>query len=816
MIFEPSHLSRRNIEPGGTCRGRLRDLLGVVLPIVLVAATLTALDPSPAAADDLTPAQKQELPTHFGFSSLEIFKIEFGISQLRTADFNNDGLTDLVVSNNKKSTIEVLLQRKEPPAESEEPAQVNDLINDWRFERKHVSVIWQVTSLKAAELTGDEHMDLVFFGDPKELVVLPGRGDGTFLDPVTQRVREGASRPEAVEVADLNGDGLTDVALLGDSDVLVFFQAGGEGLGQPVRFAHAVDNAVAIKAADLNGDGRADLILLTQDAEYPLQVRYQDAIGNLGPIQRVKLPAIRSTLFAACGAQRADLFGVERVSGRLKRWSFQRSIDANATDDWAVLYYPVPGKSEGERLPLAIGDVTGDGLPDLVSADVDAAQLVLFRQRSKSGLLPPELFGGQVKMRDMCGFDTDGNGVDEVYILSPDEESITRSVYRDNRLTFPKPLPTIGKPYVLHVGRLSGNGDAVMTYVSRNKSSEYQLVIQSLRAGGGVEPAKTYPVEDLDEPPSGIRLADVNRDGLNDVLIFVPYEPLITFIQGSDGQFVLLGAEGGAQTGLVKQATVEGFAYADTDGDGANEVLLAQKMFVRALYVNKEGAWEVLDQYNAPGSDSELTGVCALAMPNSSRPHLAVYDKRSREVHLFAPADGGTYRKDRSVRVGSFELKAMLSAPIGGGGQPSPTAKAMGHPSAKAMGRPSIVLADKRRVAVILPGVPAARARERGTYESSIKDARLTAMAAGDVNHDGVADVAVIDVKDHFVEILTLAPDGSLIRANKFRVFAKKQYRSMDRGTGEPRWITMADVTNDKVDDLLLIAHDRILLYPGQ
>ena len=36
------------------------------------------------------------------------------------------------------------------------------------------------------------------------------------------------------------------------------------------------------------------------------------------------------------------------------------------------------------------------------------------------------------------------------------------------------------------------------------------------------------------------------------------------------------------------------------------------------------------------------------------------------------------------------------------------------------------------------------------------------------------------------------------------------------RGEGEPRAVHVADLTGDGYDDLLLIAHDRLLLYPGQ
>lgn len=777
----------------------LRRGFRLALAGALVAAVAghVVADPKPAG---LSATQKRELPTHFGFGLLEIFKLDDGISQLRTADFNGDGLTDLAVTNNTKSTIEVLLQRDTRSSEPDEPLETNDLTNDWRFERKSVSVNWEVECLQAADLTGDGHVDLIFFGDPKEVVILPGRGDGTFADAVTRRVLDGVGLPSCLDVGDLNSDGRLDVALLAESDVLVFLQPNEGGLGNPTRFAHAQEDPGALKLADLDGDERSDLVLITGDAEYPLLVRHQDVRGDLGPVQRLKLPALRSLLFTPClDRKRADLFGIERASGRLKRWTFG-ATDTQSTDrDWAVLYYPIPGKSDVERLPLAVGDVDGDGRPDLVTADVDGARLVLFAQPGDWGLSPLQTFGGQVKMRDLRCFDTDGDGVDEVFIVSAEEESITTSRYRSSRLTFPKALPTVGKPFALDVGPLSAGADPVVAYITRDEDSHYQVVVQPVGTGAADQPnLQKVPLEELDEPPTALRLVDVNRDGRRDVLVFSPYAPLVTLLQNDESQFELLGGQGKSQKGLVKQARIEGFDYADTDGDGQAEVLLAQKSFVRALRVSPAGAWEILDQYNAPGADADITGVAAVSMPGSPRVHLAMYDRRGREVHFFAPSQGGTYTLDRSIRVGAFNLKAMFAAPLAG------TAQA------------SVLLADARRIALVLPHAPGARARECGVYETSIKDGRLTRLAAGDLNHDGRTDLAAIETKDHFVEILTFGPDEKLVRANKFRVFAKKQYSQRRGDAAEPGWITIADVTNDQQDDLLLIAHDRILLYPGQ
>ncbi len=774
----------------------LKHSVGCIQTLI-VFAVLVSGGVARAEEGGLTPQEHQDLARHFGFTAVEIHKIEQGISQLRIADFNGDGAKDLVVTNNKKSLIDVLIQRTSKPDSPDEPQEVNDLADHWRFEHKKVSVSWGITCLKTADVTADGKVDLVFFSNTNELVVLPGNGDGSFDDARTRRVRDGMTLPSAMDVADVNGDGREDVVLLGESSVLVFAQNEKGGLDNPERFAHALENPLALRATDLDGNSLNDIVLLSDEEDFPLRVRFQTIAGEFGPVQRVRLPALRSATFEGCFERAGkDLFGVERVSGRMKRWTIRPTDTVDSDDSWAVLQLPIPGRTDADRLPLAVGDVNGDKLRDVITADVDAAQLVLYLQDSARGLQPSKSFGGQVGMTDARCLDEDGDGLDEVYVCSPDERTIARSVYANHRLTFPKALPTFEKPFALDLTRLDSEHGPVLAYVSRDEDSTYWFVVQPLSAESVDEAIAKIELEDMDEPPTALRWVDANRDGRQDVLIFSSDEPLVTVLSQADGTFEVMAGSGETQTGLVNDARIQNFTLADTHGDGEREILLAQKSFVRALRINDDGAWEILDQYNTPTSDSEIAGICAVS--DNARPAFAVYERRGREVLFFKPDESGTYALDRPVSVGAIALKFMTAAPLGG------------------TGTPSVMLASNTSLTLIQPDRPALIADERAVYESSIKDARLYGVAVGDLNHDGVTDIAVVDGANHFVELVTFAPDGSLVRGNKFRVFARKQFRRRQQQAAEPRWIEIDDVTNDGYDDLILIAHDRILIYPSE
>ncbi len=763
-------------------------------PGVLVLACLLAL--SGGEETKLTEAQQAELLRYFGFAPMQIYKISPAIGLLTLADLDADGRTDVLLCNARRSRFELFYQPDpDAPAEPETTElERNEIPNRGNLRIEHVPVTDQVTAVQVAEFTGDDRPDIIYYCEAKELVVLPGLEAGGFGAAERLRAREGSARYGSLAIGDFNHDGRTDVALLGADVLLIYHQKTGGGLAKPVRLVHGIKSPMLMLKADLNGDRRDDLIIGAHDDRYGVYVALQEASGVLAALRPVRIPGLRSMTISAPadGVGGDDLYAIERATGRLRhfRWGVQPA--GRTATDWPQRLHSYPLKSKSKRRPLALGDVDGDGRTDCVTVDVDAAQIILFKGEA-DGLGVAHAFPGLLKTTDVCVADTDFDGRDDVLIASPDEKMIGVSRYKDGRLTFPDAVITQGEPFVVAVGSLEAGGPADrLAYVARDEDEVFTLFVRDLKDGAEDE---SLSIGELDDDPSGLRFVDVDQDGRNDLLLFVRYAPPRTFLQNAAGEFEVFA---GQQTRdwLLKETQPVGFDLADVTGDGKAEVLLAQESLARA-WVVRDGHWTVVDQYNAETADSRITGLTTLPGKPGS-PTLVMYEQKADELLVQQRRADHTYSVAQSVPVDDFDLTAMRALPIG------------------TTGKTAVLLADANKLAVLTPDDEAPTLVEQHSYETETKRARLADAVIGDVNHDGVRDVVLVDLGLAALEILTTLPGGDYVKATRFQVFQGKRFSDAPERRGEPREVLVGDVTDDGIDDIVLIVHDRLIVYPGQ
>jgi hypothetical protein len=240
----------------------------------------------------------ENVTNSFGFTGPEIFPIDDQISLLHAADLDGDGLNDLIVANNLRSKINLLYNQtgKTNRAAASPPRklEINELPPDARFRIDSIPTDERMGAMVVADLNGDGRPDIAFYGDAKDLEVIYNQGTNGWSEPKRWHIVDGQLNPNALTAGDLNGDGRTDLVLLGDNGSLYFLpQLADHTLGEPQKIPCS-GTPKSVQIVDVDGDGRNDLLLVDWDSPTPLRFRLQNAAGQLGPEIYFKTPPIRS------------------------------------------------------------------------------------------------------------------------------------------------------------------------------------------------------------------------------------------------------------------------------------------------------------------------------------------------------------------------------------------------------------------------------------------------------------------------------------------------------------------------------------------
>ncbi len=210
------------------------------------------------------------------FATQATFVVGNDPESVAIGDLNGDGKPDIAVANynyHGNGSISVLLNTTTPGATTPSfAAQVSFAVGN------------DPESVAIGDLNGDGRPDLAVANNGSNTVSLllnatpPGATLPTFAAPVDFAT---GVRPFAVAVADLNGDGKPDLAIINDyegmggNSVSVLLNATAPGAVLPA-FAPKVDFATgtepgSVVVGDLNGDSRPDLAV-TNDANNDLSV----------------------------------------------------------------------------------------------------------------------------------------------------------------------------------------------------------------------------------------------------------------------------------------------------------------------------------------------------------------------------------------------------------------------------------------------------------------------------------------------------------------------------------------------------------------
>ncbi|MBN1817497.1 MAG: VCBS repeat-containing protein [Sedimentisphaerales bacterium] len=766
-------------------------------------------------------AQTEDLSEYFGFGEIDIVKLDWDIRSLTIADFNGDGLTDIVAANNRKSRIDLLLQR--PNTQSElarvhsqlqstgtlEPDDVNFLAPSAAFERQEILTTVKIGSLAAGDFNADGRTDLVYYGQPEGLYILfqePTSGAVVrFSERDKRRVDDGLMTPGALACGDINADGKADIVLAGRNSIYLFLQKADGDLDSPRRLATTAAT-LAVRLGDLDGDGRKDLVLITDDKERPLHIMPGLADGRLGPQLRLRIePPSAVELADYDGLPGDEILTVEQASGRLSTYKLTRLNDADK--DWPALVYPLEVTANSRNRDLIAADFDGDGLSDVVVSNPDAAEILFYRQMEGIGLDQPRRFPTYADVSALDAADLDNDGKAELAVLSVKEKAVGISRYENDRLVFPTTISTEGDPVGMCLGNIGGNRSIdCVCIVNQNGKFAMHVVYGAGQATPVPMPAAA--LTELNSAPEGVRIADVDRNGLADILIFRKFESPLLVQQNAGATFAVVPSAF-AQMSLIKDARLSTFAPLPDGKEGEGTILVARDNFARSLLFEGGNHWSVIEQFNAARTDDKVAALAAIDLDGDQTREILLLNASDGRLEILKGAPGSMYTLDRQIEIGKWNQTGhlkMLAAPL------------LGDTT------PTLLVFDADKFA-LLPlsdsrhNTEAWRIQKQFSYETRIRDGAYARLACGDINSDDVADLVMVEYKKKHLEILTFRngdTEKTPVPGLRFRMFEEKSFQeeSPAQNIVEPRELLIADVTGDGAADLVTIIHDRIIVYP--
>lgn len=419
-------------------------------------------------------------------------------------DFNGDGKLDLAVANTS-NTISILLGN-----------------GDGTFQpHKDTTSDNAPAALAAGDFDGDKLPDLVVShtGAPWALTFMKGNGDGTFQPE--QQIGNSFSTYDTnnLTAVDLNRDGKLDIALtdVSEGGVLVFLGNGdGTFQAQATYATRAYPFALAVQ--DINGDGNLDCIIADQENN-DLTILLGNGDGTFSPRKNLPLGPVL----------------IEQTSA----------------------------------IAAAVADFNGDGIPDLAIAEGDVDYMdggISVLLGKGKGLFQPSVYtnsNGALGVIAAADFNKDGH----LDVALPNGNGAAMMLGNGDG-TFGAPLQVVmtqASPVrSLVAGDFNDDGNQDLVIVANGFLVSQPIYVLLGNGGGTFQPAKQF--WSSTSIPQEIAAADFNHDGKLDLVVSL----------NPNGIAVMLGNGDGTFQAPVTYATDElptGLTVADLNGDGVPDVV---------------------------------------------------------------------------------------------------------------------------------------------------------------------------------------------------------------------------------------------------
>ncbi len=339
---------------------------------------------------------------------------------VESGDFNNDNIPDLVITSETDSSVTFLLGNGKGGFSEAQNARFfagqspNDMaINDFN---------------------NDGNMDIAIANhEHKYLTVLLGNGKGNFIPaPKSPFSVQGIPHVHGVATGDFNNDGWIDMVTdsWGNNKVELRFGDSATLFIMPGKFVSVGKRPYQrLRTADINNDGFIDIVTTNSEGNNAT-VLLSNGKGDFSEPEGSPFPCGDAPFGLAIGDVNADGkpdLAIINSPGSMAEGRGKNGMTVLLGDGTGKFTTLKGSPFESGKIPnrIAIGDVNGDGVNDIVTSDNDSNMIYLFLMSKKNNVVlqVPITVGKHPK--GIVVVDLNGDGKGDIIVCNQQDNTLS-------------------------------------------------------------------------------------------------------------------------------------------------------------------------------------------------------------------------------------------------------------------------------------------------------------------------------------------------------------------------------------------------------